>query len=105
MASRARAPSGSRTTSGDATAPETSTSNTTAVGDLSQTTLAHSSGSANTSGAVSNASYAGILLGERLPAAVTITRVEVTFATYGHGGWFGTTGPGPSTTSSASAPS
>lgn len=69
--------------------------NTSAVGDLSLTTLAHTSGNSQTSGAISNSSYAGILLGERLPASMTITRAEVTFATYGHGGWFGTNGPAP----------
>jgi hypothetical protein len=69
----------------------------TALSDLSLTTLTHTSGNSQTSGAISNSSYAGILLGERLPGAVTITRIEVTFATYGHGGWFGTSGPAPGT--------
>ncbi|MFN0130784.1 MAG: hypothetical protein ACKV19_29320 [Verrucomicrobiales bacterium] len=82
--------------------PITNGCNSSAIGDLSLTTLAHTSGNSQTSGAISNSSYAGIVLGERLPASVSITRIEVTFATYGHGGWFGTSGPAAGTALAAS---
>ncbi len=67
------------------------------LNDQSLTTLAH------TSNMTGHTSYAGIEWPARLEPGVVVQRLEITFATFGHGGWFssGTGTPTPGMTLTA----
>lgn len=71
--------------------------NASRINDLDLNTLAHTSGNSRHESTKSNASHAGIVLANDLPVGATFTRIEITFATYGTGGWFGQSGPAPGT--------
>ncbi len=74
--------------------PRRNTGTDASLSDASLTTLAHTS---DTGAGSFFSSYVGLVWPAALPPGVAITRLEVTFATFGCGGWFGprTTAPAP----------